>query len=387
MLALRHPWARGQGWQVDWVLSEAGQAEAKASGRYLGEPWMLSVVQALLEVGGAAVVSLTRGEGWEEGAMDALEALDLPGFEGALLLSAPLAEVARALPVEGVTARDMGDGALWLVSEGWFGEQAWGAWPGQGAPPSLPWMGPLLEEGLEEEDGEDLLVIDAFGAQAEIGEAGEACEAAEVQARDGLARFIVEVEALGGRLARCPRVLVGASARVAVDERALRLMLCAQRRRRLGEPLGIGVADLLHAHAHEAAQLQRQMLGAVYWEAPQGQVRLVWSELGERRQVSLAFSRPVSEEQPQWMGEGWQLPWVEALARSFGWLEVLGAGHLGGWLPRFIEGEADDAFALTLRRRADGGWSGQCAQGWFGCGPDGRRWDVVGGAVGETARG
>lgn len=374
MVTQRHGWAKGQAWQVDWLLSGEGQAEAKRRGRYLGEPWMLGVAQALLAAGGAAVVSLTRGEGWEEGSIEQLEALDLPGFEGALLLSAPVAKAVHSLDLSGWSAREVDGAALWLVTAGWFAANAWGSRPAQGAPASLPWLRPLSARGLEEEEGEELLVVDAFGAASKTGDGDQADVVRE--AREGLSRFWRELEVRGGALAGRVRVVFAGGEHGEVDERTLRLALCAQHRRQFGEWLEIGVADLLNADAEVAAQLQWQMLGVVDWEMPQGQGRLVWSQSVGRRRVSLAFSREVAEGQLAWRGEGWQLAWIAALARSFVGLDVIGAGHLAGWLPRFLEDVDSDQFALVMCRGEDGRWSARCEGGWFGCGEGGRRWHV-----------
>lgn len=297
MLVLRRTWHGGEALQVDLVLSAAAHEHGRAHGRYLGEAWMLRLAESLLHAGRAALLSLTRGTIWEDGAVDELEALDLQTLDGALLIGARVHAALQPLLQRDTTASATGlrqqlaaNGGLWLRSPGWF-ERAWEPWSQARSAIELPWCAPPLEE-CDGEDEDDWSVAGS----------AEAASAAQMPA------FLDAIAAMSGRLDPLPRVRTRAG-RAALDEPSLRLLLCAQRRRKLGAPLALGVEALLSAPPALAAQLQLDMLGAVYLLAVHGPVRLLRADAS----LHLAFRSQTKGDDDV----AWRRPWIEAYTRCF----------------------------------------------------------------------
>jgi len=300
MLLLRRTWAGGAALQLDWLLSDEAYRQLRYRGRYLGEDWLLRVTESLLLRGAAAIASLGTGSIWEEGAVDELESLDLPGFDGALLLGPRLSEALDELlcePKVGLHAWSV-DAGTWLCNHRF--ETAWAAWPKPGAPTALPWMWLPEPETLDFDDGSEVLQVHAIG---QLPASNEAIEAA-------LADFLVCIGRLGGRLATQVPVLYR-GARRTLSEPALRLLLAAHCQRQLGHSPPISGLDALHARPEQIANLQWQLLRAVYLSAPQGQVVFMPSDAQHSR-ISLAFL--CSAGTHAWQRDAWRLPWIEALA-------------------------------------------------------------------------
>jgi hypothetical protein len=353
VLILRRAWAGGTALQLDWLLSAEGHRELRHRGRYLGEPWMLRIAELLLERGAAAVASLSMGCIWEDGAIDELESLDLPGFDGAVLLGRSLSEALNELLPEPLT----GGLQVWRVQAGtWLCSHhfadPWAAGLAPGALPALPWIWLPQPVAMDLEQDIESLEIEAI---SRLPISNEATQAA-------LRIFLDRICALGGCLANRVPVLQSGHPR-SMSEPALRLVLAAQCRRHLGCMPPISGLDGLQASPAAIADLQFQMLGAVHLQGPHGSVVLRLSEVQQSR-ITLIFQRPA--EAQAWQGDPWQLPWIETLAEAFPALERIGCRHPDHWAALESTPVDVDAFALVHCKGKNGNWQRNLQPGWFG---------------------